>query len=75
MSLLENPLSQPSLEIKPLWRPLIRDELKLTKPDANKQPTPKPVKPVTPQLSISTRSMSRKQQHNLDPALVPSGKS
>ena len=79
MSVIKNPLSQPSLEIKPLWRPLIWDELKLTKPDANKQPTPKLVEPVTSQRSMKTRSMSCKQQYkthiNLDPALVLSGKS
>ena len=55
MSMSKNHISQPSLDIKPLWFPLIREELN------NRIPAVvKPNPPQIPQNRRITRSMSQK---------------
>ena len=56
MPISPNPISQPNLDIKSLWLPLIREELK--KNPAMLKPT------QNPQNQWTTRSMSQKQNIN-----------
>ena len=61
MSLAKNPISKPSVEIKPLWLPLIREELEIPKADTNNPQPPKPVSKQSSPLKLRSGKTYKRQ--------------